>query len=197
MEILMENEAEYGRRIDLLIKSTNSEEQCDLCSNEFKKSNVTTNIKLHQQSKNMRINACITNDINLLLCTTDTETVYFDFEGRNGYLINLFTYQSCFVAYKVGSFNIPKRLVDLDKFRSSLITLFNWKESTINVSNQVICTLGRMENEYALADVAMDLFEEKPATPPSSTMKFIPVHLSPTSGSKRTRTIFENVNEPN
>ncbi|CEP09175.1 hypothetical protein [Parasitella parasitica] len=107
----------------------------------------------------MRINACITNDINLLLRTTDNETVYFDFEGRNSYLVNLFTYQNCFIAYKVGSFNIPKRLVDLDKLRSSLIILFNWKESTINVSSQVICTLGRNEDEYALADVAIDFVE--------------------------------------
>ena len=109
----------------------------------------------------MRINACITNDINFLLRTTDNETIYFDFEGRNTYLVSLFAYQNCFIV-KVGSFNIPKRLIDLDKFRSSLITLFNWKEATTNVSSQVIRTLGRNEDEYALADIAIDLFEETP-----------------------------------
>ncbi|KAI8642005.1 hypothetical protein BD408DRAFT_443839 [Parasitella parasitica] len=126
-----------------------------------------------------------------------TPKPYFDFEGRNGYLVDLFTHRNCFIAYKVGSFYIPKRLVDLDKFRNSLITLSNWKESTINVSSQVIRSLGRNGDKYALADVAIDLFEEDPSTPLRPSVKFISLHLSPTNGSKRTRTIFKNVNESN
>lgn len=69
MEILTESESEYGRRIDLLIKSTNLEEQYDICSNEFKKSNVTTEIKLHQHSKNMCINArIVAKDFKSVIC---------------------------------------------------------------------------------------------------------------------------------
>ncbi|KAI8884032.1 hypothetical protein K501DRAFT_272101 [Backusella circina FSU 941] len=37
MKIIMEDESEYDRRIDLVVKSKENEEQYDLCSNEFKK----------------------------------------------------------------------------------------------------------------------------------------------------------------
>ncbi|KAI7893718.1 uncharacterized protein EV154DRAFT_500568 [Mucor mucedo] len=50
--------------------------------NEFKRRDVLTDVKLHQQNKNIRINACIINDINILLCNNDAQTVYFDFEGN-------------------------------------------------------------------------------------------------------------------
>lgn len=61
-----EDQCEYGRRIDLIVKSREDEEQYDLCPNELKKANVTIDTLNHQQSKNLRINACIMNEINLL-----------------------------------------------------------------------------------------------------------------------------------
>lgn len=82
MKIITENESEYDRRIDLIVKSKEAEEQYDLCSNEFKKIGVPHDILIPQQSKNLRINACIMNEIDFLLCNTNTRSSYFDFSGR-------------------------------------------------------------------------------------------------------------------
>ncbi|CAO3680292.1 unnamed protein product [Rhizopus stolonifer] len=86
MKIVTENESEYGCRIDLIVKSKEAEEQYDLCSNEFKKTGVPHDILIRQQSKDLRINACIMIDINLLLCNTNTRNRHFDFSGRQSYI---------------------------------------------------------------------------------------------------------------
>lgn len=51
----------YSQKIDLLLKY-DEKKQIDLCSNEWKKTKVTNDLKLKQQSKNMRVNACIINN---------------------------------------------------------------------------------------------------------------------------------------
>ncbi|KAL9548246.1 hypothetical protein MBANPS3_005773 [Mucor bainieri] len=48
----------YARKIDLILRY-NDRKDVDLCSNEWKRSKVATDIKLKQQSKNLRINASI------------------------------------------------------------------------------------------------------------------------------------------
>ncbi|KAI8088085.1 uncharacterized protein B0P05DRAFT_631421 [Gilbertella persicaria] len=75
MKILTEDES------DLILRSKEAEEQYGFCSNEFKKTGVSTDVLTHQQSKNLRINACISNDINLLFGNTNTRISYFDFSG--------------------------------------------------------------------------------------------------------------------
>ncbi|KAI9354498.1 hypothetical protein BD770DRAFT_134655 [Pilaira anomala] len=52
----------YSRKIDLLLKY-DEKKPIELSSNEWKKSKVTNDLKLKQQSKNMRVNACIINNL--------------------------------------------------------------------------------------------------------------------------------------
>lgn len=52
----------YSRKIDLLLKYDENE-SIDLCSNEWKNTKVTSDLKLKQQSKNMKVNACIINNL--------------------------------------------------------------------------------------------------------------------------------------
>lgn len=191
MKILTEDESEYGRRIDLIVKSKEAEEQYDLCSNEFKKTNVPIDVLTHQQSKNLRINACISNDINLLFGNTNTRINYFDFSGRQAYVSQLFNFDGCSVAYKVGSFTIPKDLIGLEQFRFSLITLYNWKKCTIDNGRKVIVQLSKSEEDYGLIDVSNDILDYRSSPPPRNTVNHVSVLFSPSKGQKRTRsTVF-------
>ncbi|KAG2219203.1 hypothetical protein INT45_013069 [Circinella minor] len=52
----------YSRKIDLLLKY-GGKKAIDLCSNEWEKSKVTNDLKIKQQSKNMRANASIINNL--------------------------------------------------------------------------------------------------------------------------------------
>lgn len=192
MKILTEDETEYGRRIDLIVKSQEAEEQYDLCSNEFKKTNVSIDVLTHQQSKNMRINACISNDINLLFGDNSTRINYFDFSGRQAYVSQLFNYDGCSVAYKVSSFLIPKNLVGLDQFRLSLITLYNWKKTTIDNGRKVIVQLSKSEEDYGLVDVSNDIFNQCSSSLSKNTVKHVPVLFSPSKGQKRSRSVVRD-----
>lgn len=53
----------YSRKIDLLLKYDEKKKDIDLCFNEWKRSKVTIDLKLKQQSRNMRVNACIINNL--------------------------------------------------------------------------------------------------------------------------------------
>ncbi|KAI9032856.1 hypothetical protein CLU79DRAFT_693330, partial [Phycomyces nitens] len=85
-KILTEDESEYGRQIGLIVRCKEAKGQYDICPNEFKKTGVSTDVLNHQQSKNLRINACISNIINLLLGNTNTRISYSDFSGRRAYI---------------------------------------------------------------------------------------------------------------
>jgi hypothetical protein len=185
MFITKGDEVDYGRRIDLIIKTKDGDPQYELAANEFKRSNVSNDILKYQQSKNIRINACIKNGIDLLLNNYDTRISYFDFEGRNAYIVQLFKFEGCFVSFKVGSFQIPKDLVQLDNFRSSLISLYAWKNATIQNSQNVLSALSKDDANYSLADIADDLPPLCLSPPRKPQVIPAQVYLSPSKSSKQ------------
>ncbi|KAI8339768.1 hypothetical protein BC941DRAFT_349454, partial [Chlamydoabsidia padenii] len=73
----------YGRKIDLILKCS-SNDKVDISSKEWKRSVVCKSIKLHQQSKNLRLNTP-----NLFSLNTKFGlkfTIAMDFVGNSGYL---------------------------------------------------------------------------------------------------------------
>ncbi|KAI9355462.1 hypothetical protein BD770DRAFT_323947, partial [Pilaira anomala] len=59
--------ATYLCKIDLMLKF-NNRKSIDLCSNECNRSKVPKELKLKQQSKNLRVNACIINSLDDFRC---------------------------------------------------------------------------------------------------------------------------------
>jgi hypothetical protein len=72
----------YGRKIDLILKCSNA--KVDISSNEWKRAKVSNSVKLHQQSKNLRLNA--SNLFNLNTKFGVKFTIAMDFVGNSGYL---------------------------------------------------------------------------------------------------------------
>ncbi|KAI9493570.1 hypothetical protein BDB00DRAFT_928890 [Zychaea mexicana] len=73
----------YGRKIDMILKCS-SNVKVDISSNEWKRAMISKSIKLHQQSKNLRLNTS-----NLFSLNTKFGvkfTVVMDFVGNSGYL---------------------------------------------------------------------------------------------------------------
>lgn len=77
MQIIREVDTTYGRRIDILVEADlgTDNDDVEMCSSEFKKSNATTITLLQQQNKNLRINICILNDIHLFTQDTDHQRI--------------------------------------------------------------------------------------------------------------------------
>ncbi|KAI7902934.1 uncharacterized protein BX663DRAFT_434371, partial [Cokeromyces recurvatus] len=120
MPTMTVDKVDYGRRIDLILESKDEEQQYELAAND----SASNDVLKYQQSNDIRINACIKNEIDLLLNNNNTQINYLDFDGRHAYILQLFSFEGCFVTFKVDSFKIPKNLIGLSNFRSSLINLY-------------------------------------------------------------------------
>ncbi|CAO3620953.1 unnamed protein product [Mucor hiemalis] len=108
MQIMNDYDLTYGRRIDLLISGDSNE----VASIEFKKKAVSNTVSLYQQSKNIRINGCILNQIHLMTDSTDDTVLYYDCIGRDSYLCQLFEFQVTYICQKLYDISIPKTLIE-------------------------------------------------------------------------------------
>jgi hypothetical protein len=191
-----DDDVAFGRRVDLLVNSEQDEDADDieLCSVEFKKEDACFSTLFRQQCKNIRLNACILNDIHLLLTSSDTTLAYLDFSGRHAYISHLFKAHNNFIAYKASDFVIIKSLCELDICRRSIINLYTWRSSLVANSQLVTLSTLHQKNKFALADVSTR-FIESPTHSPPYNVKPAKIFLSPSKGQKRTRSIFDAESE--
>ncbi|KAI9265527.1 hypothetical protein EDC94DRAFT_647461 [Helicostylum pulchrum] len=131
MAIVNEYDTTFGRRSDLLVIGNDNDELANI---EFKKAISLANNALisssskekstlskrrHlfvilQQSKNIRINCCIMNYINLMTDSTSNIILYYDFIGRLGYLVQLFQYDGAYICQKLDCITIPGSMLVYD-----------------------------------------------------------------------------------
>jgi hypothetical protein len=100
------------------------------------------------------------------LKNTDVDISYLDFTGRKAYACQLFSFEDCFIAHNVGSFIVPKSLVELDQFHHSIITLWKWKESLIGNSNTISLAPLDENSRYALNDISNPIIRQPTLSPP-------------------------------
>lgn len=188
MQIMNEIDTTYGRRIDIIVASNSDTDNDDveICSIEFKKSNVTTATLQQQQNKNLRINSCVLNDIHLFTQDTNHQLIYFDFAGKSAYMVQLYRHENCFVGHKIGSFSLISSLVELQQLRKSVINLYLWREFAVDLSNAIKLSHVDQSYKYDLIDVS-DYVSTSPLGSPKRKIDPVNVYLSPSNQSKRTK----------
>jgi len=129
-------------------------EDIEICSIEFKKGNASPSTLFCQQSKNLRVNACILNDIHLLFGEENANIAYLDFAGRNAYVAQLFKINDKYVAHKLGDVVIISSLLELELLRKTMIILYNWKSNLVSNSNRVSLANIKQRNKFTLVDVS-------------------------------------------
>lgn len=195
MQIINECDVTFGRRLDLIVTSEQDDERdIELCSLEFKKGDASYITLLCQQSKNLRINACILNEIHLLTLEENISIAYLDFSGRNAYISQLFKMNNQFVAHEVGRVVIIKSLLELEKLRETMLNLMKWKISLVSNSNLVSLAYVNQRNKYSLVDISDTLAESSRISPPRDIITPAKIFLSPSNTGKRTRAVFEDGN---
>lgn len=122
-----------GRRLDVIVSPEQDENRdIELCLLKFKKSDATYATVLQQQSKNLRTNACILNDIHLLTHNEGACIAYIDFCGRAGYIAQLFKTKEKCVALEVAEIVMIKSLlVEIDILRQTTLDFYRWKSTII------------------------------------------------------------------
>ncbi|ORE05473.1 hypothetical protein BCV72DRAFT_330987 [Rhizopus microsporus var. microsporus] len=181
MAILNEYDPTFIRRSDTLLIGSRDDELSNI---EFKKATALNNLAKYQQNKNIKINSCILNHINLMTGATDKVILYYDSVGGHSYLAQLFECGGIYVCQKLQSITIPRNMLELEIFRLLLKHMFIWKAHMINLGNNII--------QFRLADVSGTT---SPPCSPSPNVQAAKVYLSPSNANKRTRSTFEEDRE--
>ncbi|KAI7887964.1 uncharacterized protein EV154DRAFT_325096 [Mucor mucedo] len=129
-QITSEDATQYGRKLDVLVSSEqNAHDDIKVCSNEFKKPDATLTMKCYQQSKNLRLNACIWKKLFDISEKKNLTVDYFDFIGRRGVLSQLFFYKNNFVGHALCQVVIVNSLVELEILHESILNLYKWRRT--------------------------------------------------------------------
>lgn len=137
---LLGHDKDQMREIDLLTKTKYNDNTMELCSIEFKAHGTDTTTIMKQQSKNIRTNTCILNNIN----KESKSILYMDWREREGYLAQVFQLNDI-----VADLYIPKELLELDDFSITLKHLCYWRDSVVKPSNETRLAAYRYQKRYA------------------------------------------------
>jgi hypothetical protein len=136
MEIMMENESDYGLHIDLLVKSpihTTIHAPMDWI---MVFSTISCSINKTRTLLSMLI-------LWIFFSTTRIPMLFtFTLKGENHTFFNYSTMMMELLLIKL----VPLLFLhQLDYFNSTMVILFSWKMATINNSNNIMCVLAREE----------------------------------------------------
>ncbi|KAL7310199.1 hypothetical protein PS15m_009727 [Mucor circinelloides] len=151
----------YGRKIDMILKCS-SNVKVDISSNEWKRAMISKSIKLHQQSKYLRLNT-----YNLFSLNTKFGmkfTVAMDFVGNSGYLYLLRLVDDgpgfddyIAVAHLVTVLIIPTTIESLGTVKDTLRGLLTLKDHLVSIAWKVRSELHKLEHASVLEDICPTL----------------------------------------
>ncbi|KAF7722234.1 hypothetical protein EC973_003515 [Apophysomyces ossiformis] len=163
----------FGRKIDVLINLEDS--NIALNSNEWK-SKKAESMKLKQQSKNIRSNCAILNNLYITSQGDIKSIMAMDVIGMVGYLYLLKLKKGVYVATLVGTVFVPCALSELDAFKDTIDTLFIWR----NFMKDQIKTIRNAKLKTELASTAVDLHSNEYETTALPAIFFTPKHKQAT-----------------
>ncbi|KAI9258403.1 hypothetical protein EDC94DRAFT_495349, partial [Helicostylum pulchrum] len=110
-------DSDFGRRIDILVSNTRYNVLTEYCAIEFKKQSATSRLLKHQQSKNIRINGSILNDLLSKSKEGDLYLAYMDWWGIDGYMAGISRYQNINIVDQINTMHIPVNCIEIEVFR--------------------------------------------------------------------------------
>lgn len=185
-QIISEDGTQYGRKLDVLILSEqNDHDDIEVCSNEFKKPDATSTMKCYQQSKNLRLNACIWKKLFDISEKKNLSVDYFDFIGRRGILTQLFFHKNNFVGHALCQFVIVKSLVELEILHESILNLYKWRRTVKQTSHFISTAIAQQVDKYTLADIYDVTESSSAASTPTTLPNICLTPPRPTTPAKR------------
>ncbi|KAG1151367.1 hypothetical protein G6F37_008644 [Rhizopus arrhizus] len=110
--------------IDVLIHNSCYGIRNEYCCIEFKRQTAKTGLLTFQQSKNIRINGAILNDLIARTNADDIYLIYMDFWGTDGYVAGLKLFENVHLVHQIGSIHFPVSLIELKDFRATIKLLY-------------------------------------------------------------------------
>ncbi|CAO3674767.1 unnamed protein product [Rhizopus stolonifer] len=182
---------EFGRRIDVLISlQTQYKHEIEFCGIEFKTQAANDSLLQYQQSKNIRINATMLDDIIGITKDKCISNIYMDWWGTSGYIIQLFKQKDYFVAQYISSIHIPSSLLELDDFRTTFKYLFKWRCHLMKSSKKIRLALFQNKRKYETITISSPI---SPIVSPPRSPSLLPIDVFFTPSKKRSIELFETM----
>ncbi|CAO3615520.1 unnamed protein product [Mucor hiemalis] len=115
------------RKIDAIVVTDLNMERVELSTNEWKKSNVSSATATKQQSKNLRTNLSILNQLNRKYSIKTKTVVAMDFIGNAGYMYSLEEKEGLYVANLIEELSLPTSKEAIKHVSETINTLFKFK----------------------------------------------------------------------
>ncbi|RCH80029.1 hypothetical protein CU098_003805, partial [Rhizopus stolonifer] len=115
----------FSRKIDLLLRIKGL--KVGLASNEWK-STQTKHMYIQQQSKNLRSNCSILNELFIRSNGKVNKLVAINFIGATGYMYCLTLKDNVYIANTISTLLLPTDITHLESFKKTVRVLFKWKD---------------------------------------------------------------------
>lgn len=124
-----------GRKIDLIISG--AETRQDYSCNEWKVQDSNDDTNLQQQAKNIKVNACLLNQVCTVTSNSQHTINAMDWIGAFGYIYALKIFENVFIVQHVSDLMIPTQKEVLNVFATTVRCLFSWKKQLIEMDRAV------------------------------------------------------------
>ncbi|CAO3703935.1 unnamed protein product [Rhizopus stolonifer] len=125
------------RKIDAIIATEVNKERVELSTNEWKKRNVRSAIAFKQQSKNLRSNLSILNQLERKFNIQTKNILAIDFLGYEGYLYSLEKKEGVAVATLVEELVLPTKKPEIMNVLQTINALFILKNHVLKLAEEV------------------------------------------------------------
>ncbi|KAG0177365.1 hypothetical protein DFQ29_004938 [Apophysomyces sp. BC1021] len=125
------------RKIDAMIATEVKKERVELSTNEWKKRNVSSAIAVKQQSKNLRFNLPILNQLERKFNIQTKNILAMDFVSCEGYLYSLEKKEGVAVAALVKELIIPTKKSEIEHVFQTINALFTLKNHVLKLAEEV------------------------------------------------------------
>ena len=151
--------SDYGRRIDILVHDSCYGIRNEYCCIEFKRQDATAGLLAHQQSKSIRINGAILNDLRAKTNADDIDLIYMEFWGVDGYISGLKHFEDVNLVDQISPIHLPVSLVELEDFRATIKYLYKWRQHILHQSRKLALGVFKEKRKYETVDIS------RPSTP--------------------------------
>lgn len=164
----------FGRRIDILMSNVRYNVTTEYCAIEFKKQAADRRLLSHQQSKNIRVNGSILNDLSAKCKDNDIYLVYMDWWGVDGYIAGISRYNDINIVDQIATLHIPVDCIEIDDFRDTVRYLYRLREHILKQSQIVALSIFKEKRKYAAVETSTP---STPSTPICHSPERSPVSL--------------------
>ncbi|KAL0085316.1 hypothetical protein J3Q64DRAFT_1743205 [Phycomyces blakesleeanus] len=124
--------SDFSLRIDLLVHNPCYNIHNEHCCIKFKRQDARTGLLTSQQSKSIRINGAILNDLIVKTNADDIYLAYIDFWGSDGYIAGMKLFENVYLVDQISSIHMSVYLIEIEYFCATIKYLHQLRQHILH-----------------------------------------------------------------